>query len=160
MLVGCEVNLFAVASTVSIYSTYCMSVNKGGSSNQRSALSLLDETIMELREMIAATESRNNAAVPLSSSSKDRANPPPPSSKEKASVKSVAEKSLSGSGGSATIENKSNNNQNEKEEKKNLSFDALELRVGVITSVYKHETADKLYCELIDVGKQTKHCLL
>ena len=138
-----------------------MSVNKGGSSNQRSALSLLDETIMELREMIAATESHNNAAAPLSSSSsKDRANPPPPSSKEKASVKSVAEKSLSGSGGSATIENKSNNNQNEKEEKKNLSFDALELRVGVITSVYRHETADKLYCELIDVGKQTEHCLL
>jgi aminoacyl tRNA synthase complex-interacting multifunctional protein 1 len=31
---------------------------------------------------------------------------------------------------------------------------ALNLRVGVITSVKKHETADKLYCEEIDIGEE------
>ncbi len=30
---------------------------------------------------------------------------------------------------------------------------ALDLRVGVITSVKKHDTADKLYCEEIDIGE-------
>lgn len=33
------------------------------------------------------------------------------------------------------------------------SVNLLELRVGVITSVKKHETADKLYCEEIDIGE-------
>jgi aminoacyl tRNA synthase complex-interacting multifunctional protein 1 len=34
-----------------------------------------------------------------------------------------------------------------------LNINSLELRVGRIVSVYKHETADKLYCEMIDVGE-------
>lgn len=35
-----------------------------------------------------------------------------------------------------------------------LSVNALDLRVGVIRSVKKHETAEKLYCEEIDVGEE------
>lgn len=34
-----------------------------------------------------------------------------------------------------------------------LSLNALDLRVGRIVSVEKHATADKLYCEMIDIGE-------
>ena len=34
-----------------------------------------------------------------------------------------------------------------------LSINSLDLRVGLITSCVKHETADKLYCEEIDIGE-------
>jgi aminoacyl tRNA synthase complex-interacting multifunctional protein 1 len=34
-----------------------------------------------------------------------------------------------------------------------LSVNALDLRVGVIRTVQRHETADKLYCEEIDCGE-------
>ena len=35
-----------------------------------------------------------------------------------------------------------------------IDIAALDLRVGIIRSVSKHETADKLYCEMIDVGEE------
>jgi tRNA-binding EMAP/Myf-like protein len=35
-----------------------------------------------------------------------------------------------------------------------FNINAIDLRVGVITKVTKHETADKLYCEEIDVGEE------
>lgn len=34
-----------------------------------------------------------------------------------------------------------------------LSINSLDLRVGIIRSVIRHETAEKLYCEEIDVGE-------
>jgi aminoacyl tRNA synthase complex-interacting multifunctional protein 1 len=34
-----------------------------------------------------------------------------------------------------------------------INVNSLDLRVGQIVSVKKHETADKLYCEMIDVGE-------
>lgn len=34
-----------------------------------------------------------------------------------------------------------------------ISINSIDLRVGRIISVTKHETADKLYCEMIDVGE-------
>ena len=37
--------------------------------------------------------------------------------------------------------------------KDELDINALDLRVGVIVKVQKHETADKLYCEEIDIGE-------
>jgi len=33
-----------------------------------------------------------------------------------------------------------------------LNINSIDLRVGIIRKVTKHETADKLYCEEIDVG--------
>ncbi len=33
------------------------------------------------------------------------------------------------------------------------TVNALDFRVGIITKVSKHETADKLYCEEIDIGE-------
>ena len=35
-----------------------------------------------------------------------------------------------------------------------ISVNSIDLRVGKIVSVQKHETADKLYCEMIDVGEE------
>ena len=37
--------------------------------------------------------------------------------------------------------------------KEDLNLNSLDLRVGQIVSVKKHETADKLYCEEIDIGE-------
>jgi len=37
-----------------------------------------------------------------------------------------------------------------------LNVNSLDLRVGLITSCVKHETADKLYCEEIDIGEPEK----
>ena len=34
-----------------------------------------------------------------------------------------------------------------------ISINSLDLRVGVIRSVIRHETAEKLYCEEIDIGE-------
>ncbi len=38
-------------------------------------------------------------------------------------------------------------------EKGPLTVNAIDLRVGLITQVKRHDTADKLYCEMIDVGE-------
>jgi aminoacyl tRNA synthase complex-interacting multifunctional protein 1 len=37
--------------------------------------------------------------------------------------------------------------------KAEVTINSLDLRVGVIVEVKKHETADKLYCEQIDIGE-------
>jgi aminoacyl tRNA synthase complex-interacting multifunctional protein 1 len=36
-----------------------------------------------------------------------------------------------------------------------LTVNSIELRVGIIRKVTKHETAEKLYCEEIDIGEET-----
>ena len=59
------------------------------------------------------------------------------------------------------VENKDNKSKKVTQEKvassdnEPLNVNALDLRVGLITSVKKHETAEKLYCEEIDVGEET-----
>jgi aminoacyl tRNA synthase complex-interacting multifunctional protein 1 len=40
-----------------------------------------------------------------------------------------------------------------------LNVNALDLRVGVIRSVKKHDTAEKLYCEEIDVGEEAPRAI-
>lgn len=40
-----------------------------------------------------------------------------------------------------------------------LTVNGLDLRVGVITAVKKHETAEKLYCEEIDVGEDVPRAI-
>ena len=39
--------------------------------------------------------------------------------------------------------------------KAEVTVNSLDLRVGVIVEVKKHETADKLYCEQIDIGEES-----
>jgi aminoacyl tRNA synthase complex-interacting multifunctional protein 1 len=35
-----------------------------------------------------------------------------------------------------------------------ININSLDLRVGIIRTVIRHETAEKLYCEEIDVGEE------
>ncbi len=37
----------------------------------------------------------------------------------------------------------------------NFTVNSLDLRVGIIVKVQRHESAEKLYCEEIDVGEET-----
>lgn len=100
---------------------------------ERSAWDLLQEFILELEETLKP--SVQSAQIPVV----DKAPPlplPVPASKEKKIKAVVAEKA-----------------PEKVPTAEELSIDALELRVGVITSCVKHETADKLYCETIDVGE-------
>lgn len=60
-------------------------------------------------------------------------------------------------------QNKKEGKKEKKEKKKNTPPAAtnqpevtkLDIRVGLITKCWKHETADKLYCEEIDVGEES-----
>ena len=40
-----------------------------------------------------------------------------------------------------------------------ININSIDLRVGIIRNVYKHETADKLYCEEIDVGEESPRAI-
>jgi len=62
-------------------------------------------------------------------------------------------------------ENKSDNEKKEKKKKKKtpppetvpeeINVSKLDVRVGIIKNAYNHETADKLYCEEIDIGEES-----
>lgn len=45
------------------------------------------------------------------------------------------------------------------EQKDAININAIDLRVGVIRKVCKHETAEKLYCEEIDVGEDAPRAI-
>jgi aminoacyl tRNA synthase complex-interacting multifunctional protein 1 len=40
-----------------------------------------------------------------------------------------------------------------------LTINSIELRVGIIRKVSRHETADKLYCEEIDIGEEAPRAI-
>lgn len=104
----------------------------------KSAITLLDSLISELEANVAAA----GLDLPL---------PPAPSS----SSGSILEKKK---GTDAKPEKKKGAGRPPKVEpnpppKDVETVHALDLRVGVIVSVKKHDTADKLYCEEIDIGE-------
>lgn len=45
------------------------------------------------------------------------------------------------------------------EQKDAININAIDLRVGIIRKVCKHETAEKLYCEEIDVGEDVPRAI-
>lgn len=47
------------------------------------------------------------------------------------------------------------NSNNVNEDNESLSINSIDLRVGIIRSVKRHDTAEKLYVEEIDVGEET-----
>jgi aminoacyl tRNA synthase complex-interacting multifunctional protein 1 len=47
------------------------------------------------------------------------------------------------------------NSTNVNEDNESLSINSIDLRVGIIRSVKRHDTAEKLYVEEIDVGEET-----
>ncbi len=108
---------------------------------------MLDELIVELEASVGTSNSKvstakkgeANGGEKKSGGKKggDDVSAPQNAKKEK------KEKKEKGGGGETNTKPQSNE----------PSVNLLELRVGVITSVKKHETADKLYCEEIDIGE-------
>ena len=116
-----------------------------------SAIQLLDNIIEELRVAVAIPETtlpeekpeeihsqlKNVNKAKEKSSKKDKNK-----DKNAADAKendTSQEKTKDSSGGNANAE---------------LTLNSIDLRVGVILNVSKHPTADKLYCEEIDVGEE------
>lgn len=93
-----------------------------------SAVELLNNLIAELEISIA---SREPAASPAATGNAK--------SKEKKACKASAQPQATQSAPAVKGE---------------LNINALDFRVGQIVSVSRHETADKLYCEMIDVGEE------
>ena len=99
-----------------------------------SALDLVDDAIADLQARLnlnlSATKSISASVL-----------------KEENQKQKVAKKDKSSSGNNTGQNLPTNENQPD--------ICKLEFRVGEITNVWNHETAEKLYCEEIDVGEQT-----
>lgn len=104
-----------------------------------SALQLLDSLISELEVSINLAEQNK------------------PKEKKSEKVPETSKKSEKKDQASSSKQPKADNKQAAKPTESNadepLNVNAIDLRVGVIRSVEKHATAEKLYCELIDVGE-------
>lgn len=122
----------------------------------KSALTLLDDLISELESTIALS-------API-------VQPEAAKTEVKEAKKPVNEKQADGEKGEQKKENKKEEKKDNKRgnDKKaaadanvveELTVNALDLRVGVIRSVTKHETAEKLYCEEIDVGEDAPRAI-
>ena len=101
-----------------------------------SALSLLDSLIAEIESSLAASEPAV-VAVPEKTEKTEK-------KPKKESKKPAAPAVPAGSPAPAD---------------EPLNINALDLRVGVIRSVKKHDTAEKLYCEEIDVGEEVPRAI-
>ena len=117
----------------------------------KSALQLLDDLIAELEGAIGPIEPPKKAE---NNNNKNKG--------ENKGKKEKAEKA----GGE---EKPKNNNNNKKEaavpanagpeDASQLNINHIDLRVGVIRSVKKHDTAEKLYCEEIDCGEEVPRAI-
>lgn len=96
----------------------------------RSALELLDDMILELEQTL-------HAAAVSSAGDEGRNASAAASPSTSLSAPAVAAAEVRGEAGAP-----------------GLGLDALELRCGVIVSAHRHPEADRLYCELIDVGEE------
>jgi aminoacyl tRNA synthase complex-interacting multifunctional protein 1 len=108
-----------------------------------SAVELLDNLIAELEISIGKDEIpvSETLEVPFKKESQ------PPKKTSKAAEKSHKTEDSTISAGPKKVETTSAN--------EDLTINAIDLRVGVIRKVSKHPTADKLYCEEIDIGEET-----
>jgi aminoacyl tRNA synthase complex-interacting multifunctional protein 1 len=102
----------------------------------KSALDLVNELILELELAVNAAP----AAVKKDSAAEKGDNGKSEGSKKAKPVKANSAAAAPASAAAA-------------DENAPLNVNALDLRVGVITKVWRHETAEKLYCEEIDVGE-------
>jgi aminoacyl tRNA synthase complex-interacting multifunctional protein 1 len=98
------------------------------------SLEMLDDLIFELQ---AATASSPQAPGQSSGAKKDEAVEKP--KKEKKEKKEAPNGETKG--------------QMPQAEKPEITLNSLDLRVGVIKEVSRHDTADRLYCEKIDIGE-------
>ena len=112
--------------------------------SKKSALQLLDELIGELEILVVPAPTGNDIPIvleikPVVEPSAQKVGKNAGGDKEKKAKKTSA--ASTGDAGGAEAE------------AAELTVNSLDLRVGVITKVARHETADKLYCEEIDVGE-------
>ena len=108
-------------------------------SSSSSSLQLLDSIIEELKFAVTVEE-----VVPAPPKVEENATIPKEKSKgkkEKEKVKDVPK------------------SKDSPTEDAPLSLNSIDLRVGVIRNVSKHATADKLYCEEIDVGEEAPRAI-
>ena len=103
--------------------------------SKKTAVQLLDALINELEISISAKSTKAVAAASAVEIQPSKQAKVP----KEAKVKPVAKE------GDVSIE--------KTETEDIIDANSIELRVGKIVSVSKHETADKLYCEMIDVGE-------
>jgi aminoacyl tRNA synthase complex-interacting multifunctional protein 1 len=118
-------------------------------STQKSALELLETLIAELESSLAASA----PAEPVAASTPAAATAPAPAPAQKKEKK----------------ENNKAENKGKKEAApaastpaaadEPLNINGLDLRVGIIRAVRKHDTAEKLYCEEIDVGEEAPRAI-
>lgn len=101
----------------------------------KSALELLNDLIAELEN---AVQSSGVAAV----SNKPAATKLVKEQKAKKEAKAEQPKAVKGA-----------------DQKDPININAIDLRVGIIRKVCKHETAEKLYCEEIDVGEDAPRAI-
>lgn len=99
----------------------------------KSAVQLLDDLIAELEN---AVQSSSVTSAPSSS------NKQPVAAKEKVKP-----------------EKKEKSAPKPAEQKDAITINSIDLRVGIIRKVCKHETAEKLYCEEIDVGEEAPRAI-
>jgi aminoacyl tRNA synthase complex-interacting multifunctional protein 1 len=109
---------------------------KMATTGTKSALDLVNELILELELAVNAAP----AAVKKDSAAEKGDNGKSEGSKKAKPVKTNSAAAAPASAAAA-------------DENAPLNVNALDLRVGVITKVWRHETAEKLYCEEIDVGE-------
>jgi len=114
----------------------------------KSSLQLLDDIIAELEAAVQVEK----PVDPKPSGKKDKKD----ESAKASSLSSSDATAISGGGGgggAAAPSSTTTSTTAPAAEKAALNVNSIDLRVGLITSVKRHETADKLYCEMIDVGE-------
>lgn len=105
--------------------------------SSKSALELLNNLISELEISVGSSTAAAVSAAPV---------PPQKVKAPKAEKKEKPEKKAAAPAA-------------EKKEDGPLNINALDLRVGIIRKVEKHATAEKLYCEEIDVGEDAPRAI-
>lgn len=102
--------------------------------SEKSSLQLLDDIIAELEAAVVVEKPSAAAGGGVKKEKKEK--------KEKAAETPAASAPAAAAASSGGAEKGGA-----------LNVNSIDLRVGLITSVKRHETADKLYCEMIDVGE-------
>lgn len=115
------------------------------------AIKLLDDMINELEVLVNLSPEVSSGNQGSKSASASKESKPDGDKKaatapqEKANKKEKAEKASKNAAPSTVASS---------DPAAPLNINSIDLRVGVIRRVTKHETADKLYCEEIDVGEE------
>lgn len=105
----------------------------------KSGVQLLDDIIAELENSVQSTQVAAPPAPPSSSSKAEKNGAPAAKGKPKAEPKKAADKPA--------------------DQKDEVTINVIDLRVGIIRTVRKHDTAEKLYCEEIDVGEEAPRAI-